>query len=197
MATAGILLAAGLSTRMGRPKALLPWCGSVLAEYQVRQMLEAGLDPVVVVVGHEAANVTASLRELAVKVALNREYAAGRATSVRAGALAVPDRTDAILLLNVDQPRHVETLRRLIEGHVDLGGLITVPAFKGKRGHPVVIAGSLLAELRCVSDETEGLHAVTRRHAAGRKVIEVGTMEVLLDLNDPAAYRSALATWLA
>jgi molybdenum cofactor cytidylyltransferase len=195
MTAAGILLAAGLSTRMGSPKALLDWRGMPLVAYQVQQMTKAGLDPVVVVVGHEGAAVAECLRSTQATIVMNVDYTAGRATSVRAGALALSGGIEAILLLNVDQPRHAETLAALIDAHAELGGAITAPVYDGRRGHPIVIAGRLLGELQCVSDETEGLRALTRRHRLEREEAPLDAPEIFVDLNDPAAYHSALETW--
>lgn len=190
-----ILLAAGLSSRMGTPKPLLDWCGRPLVAYQVSQLREAGAEPVLVVTGHAAAAVEAALAGQCVRLVRNTAYHEGRATSVRAAALALADTAAPLVLLNVDQPRHAVTIRRLIEAHAAHGGLITVLVHAGRRGHPAVLSGALLPELRGLSEEGEGLRAVMRRHAAERVEIPVASDEVLLDLNDPAAYARALAGW--
>ena len=190
-----ILLAAGLSSRMGTPKPLLAWCGRPLVAYQVAQLQAAGADPVVVVTGHEAAAVEAALAGLCVRIVRNTAYREGRATSLRAAARALADTAAPLALLNVDQPRHATTIRLVLDAHAAQGCLITVPAHAGRRGHPVVLSGALLPELRELSEESEGLRAVMRRHAAERREIPTATDEVLLDLNDPAAYARALSAW--
>ena len=101
-----MLLAAGLSTRMGEPKALLPWMGTSLVGYQLEQLRASRVEGVVVVLGHEAEAVMSRVAgRMGVKVVVNRGYERGRASSVVAGVGAVPTEATGILILNVDQPR--------------------------------------------------------------------------------------------
>src|SRR5579885_1430177 len=192
---AGVVLAAGLSTRMGSPKALLDWFGRPLVAFQLEQLRRAGCEPLLLVTGHAAAQVAAATDGCGATIVHNPRYAEGRATSVRAAASALPDAVGAILLLNVDQPRRAETLAALIAAHMAGDAAITVPAYAGRRGHPVIFAGSLLPELRGVDEATEGLRAVSRRHADERLELPFDSEEVLLDCNDPPAYERALAFW--
>ncbi len=129
MRNTAILLAAGLSTRMGRSKPLLDWQGQPLVVYQARQLQLAGVDELIVVTGNESAAVERTLEGLNVNIARNADFREGRATSVKAGALAVAGTPDAILLLNVDQPRHAAVIGALLEGHQLLGGAITQPSY--------------------------------------------------------------------
>lgn len=188
---AGLLLAAGLSTRMGMPKPLLPWDGRTLVEYQVAQLWAAGVADVLVVTGHAAAAVAEVLRTTGARVVYNPSYAAGRAGSVRVGAGAVPDGM-AVLVLNVDQPRPASLTRALLEAGRAPGALITVPVYRGRRGHPTLFAASLLPELRAVSEEHEGLRAVLRAYAGAVYEAPAADPRVVLDVNTPAAYREAL-----
>ncbi|MBI2762102.1 MAG: nucleotidyltransferase family protein [Chloroflexi bacterium] len=188
---AGILLAAGLSSRMGQTKPLLPWDGRTLIAYQVAQLHEAGVGDVVVVVGHDAGRVAAAARSAGARVVVNRRYLEGRAGSVRAGALALRDESSAVVLLSADQPRPSSLTRRLLEEHVRRGAAITVPRLHARRGHPTVLAGSLLDELRAVSEETEGLRAIIRAHADEINDVDVTDPRALLDVNTPEAYRDA------
>src|SRR5688572_29528333 len=96
---AGLLLAAGLSTRMGAPKPLLPWDGRPLVAAQVAAMRAAGIDDVVVVTGHAAAEVEVALAGSGSRCAYNPAYAEGRAGSIRAGAAAIADGCACIVVL--------------------------------------------------------------------------------------------------
>lgn len=186
-----VLLAAGRSSRMGTPKPLLPWDGRSLVRFQVAQLQAAGASPVVVVTGHDGDAVAAELRDSGALIAHNPDYAAGRAGSVRVGLRAAPDGRD-VLVLNVDQPRPAALVRAVLDGHRAAGGLISVPVVNGRHGHPAVFAAALLPELREVTEETEGLRAVMRRHAGRVAAIPVGDARALVDVNTPEAYRAAL-----
>jgi molybdenum cofactor cytidylyltransferase len=104
---AGIVLAAGLSTRMGENKLLISLAGETVAAHAVRTALDAGLDPVLVVVGHEAARVSAAVAHLPVIFVENPDPAAGQHTSVRAGFEALVARggsVDAAVVMLADMP---------------------------------------------------------------------------------------------
>ena len=188
-----ILLAAGESSRMGRPKSLLEWKGLTLIEYQVRELRAAGVDEVIAVLGSGAEAVRPAAERGGARVALNPAYREGRAGSIRVGALAVDAAAEAIVLLNVDQPRDRSISAAILSVHLRAGNVITVPAFHGRRGHPVVLTGGLLDELRAVREESEGLRALIRFHAAQRVELPMDDPTVLLDLNLPAEYEAARA----
>ena len=207
---AALLLAAGESTRMGEPKALLPWHGRTLLEYQVASLRSAGISRAIVVLGHKSDLLCAMLEGLAkIESVYNPDYRQGKTTSVKAGlrGLQRPEddrpghRETALLILSVDQPRSPDTIRRIMQQHEDLSRsrapsgqpyLITIPTYGGKGGHPLVISTLLLAELMEISEDTRGIKAVVRRHAAETQRVEIDAPEILLDLNTPEDYHRAL-----
>ena len=195
MTVAAILLAGGESSRMGVPKPLLEWGGYTLIEYQLAQLKGPPIDRVVVVLGHRADEVLPCVRSTDAQTVINELYAEGRASSLRVGAAALPDNTAAILILNVDQPRPHDVIARLVDMHRRSGNLITVPTYEEKRGHPPVLDGSLLPELREVNEETQGLRDVIARHAADVEELAFETPAVLLDLNRPQEYQKARASY--
>jgi molybdenum cofactor cytidylyltransferase len=188
---AAIVLAAGLSTRMGTPKPLLPWDGRTLVEYQVAQLVAAEISQVIVVTGHAADEVERVLAGSSARVVRNPQYREGRAGSVRVGAAAVREPVTAVLTLNVDQPRPAELIRAIVLAHLSGDAAITVPVWAGRRGHPAVFAGALLPELRAVTEDGEGLRAVRRAHAAETRAVDLGDPRVLVDINTPESYREA------
>lgn len=187
-----ILLAAGMSTRMGEPKALLDWHGQTLLSYQIAQLREAGADEVIVVIGYRADDVFRALRGANARFMINALYAHGRAGSLRIGAKAVNRDADAIVLLNVDQPRPAEFLRTLIAEHKP-GIAATRPSHGGHHGHPVIVSGALRGELMEATDETRGLAGVLAAHPGELAEYEAGPL-CHLDLNTPEEYRAALAS---
>lgn len=185
-----IVLAAGLSTRMGEPKALLDWGGKPLVCYQVEQLRAAGVDEVIVVLGHRGDDIQRQMRGLACRVMLNPRYYQGRAGSLRIGAKAVNRDADAIVIMNVDQPRPASFIRQLIEAHRP-GSLATQPFQGGHHGHPIIVSGSLRGELMAATDETDGLAGVLRGHAGELAEWNCDDDLCHLDVNTPADYGEA------
>lgn len=196
MTTAAILLAGGESRRMGTLKPLLDWGGRCLVVYQVEQLREAGVDKVVVVLGHRADDVRPLVHEAGGFAVLNEMYGEGRASSVRVGAEALGDNTRTVVVLNVDQPRPAAVTRRLLEHHSG-GNLISVPTFRGHQGHPVVLDGSLLPEMRNVREETLGLRAIIGQHMDEVSELEFDSDIVLLGMNTPDEYERARLAYFA
>ncbi|MFB3053097.1 MAG: NTP transferase domain-containing protein [Dehalococcoidia bacterium] len=197
MTVAAILLAGGESSRMGTAKPLLEWGGNTLIEYQLAQLKEPPVERVVVVLGHRADEVLPYVRGSGAQALINELYAEGRASSLRLGAAALPDDTTAILVLSVDQPRPHDVIARLAGVHRHSGSLITVPTYDDRRGHPPLLDGSLLPELREVNEATQGLRAVIERHAADVTELPFETSAVLLDLNRLQEYQKARASYFA
>jgi molybdenum cofactor cytidylyltransferase len=205
---AALLLAAGESTRMGRLKQLLPWGGATLVAWQVAQLREAGAEDVVVVLGHEAEQIRPAVPPEA-RIVVNAAYQEGRATSLRAGALALLESAgggggtggrsaseiEAVLILSVDQPRPAWLSRALIERWRAERPLVMSPRFERRYGHPILLDGSLLPELRDVSDETLGLRAVIDRHVERAQSLAISNQRVDVDLNTPADYEAALISF--
>lgn len=193
-ATTAILLAAGESRRMGQLKALLQWQGASLLQHQVKTLLSAGVDRVVVVVGHRAGELTALLEGIdGATWRLNPDYLEGKTTSIKAGLGALdPESTGTVLVLNVDQPRSAETVRFLLDRHQRSGFLITIPEYEGKGGHPILLDASLLGELLRIDEETLGVKAVVRRRQSSTSRVPMDGPEVLWDLNTPEQYEEAL-----
>jgi len=174
---------------MGSPKALLEWRGTTLLGFAVEQLRAAGVDDLVVVLGLAHAEIQAAVPELnGTIVRLNLDEASGRSGSIRIGAAALPDGVHKIVVQSVDQPSQVEVLELLLASEGD----VVVPVQNGRRGHPVCFSGRLVAELRGVSEESEGLRAIVRRHAVTE--VEVATRAVFWNLNTPEAYAAAVAS---
>ena len=191
---AAILLAAGESRRMGSLKALLPWHGSTLLAHQIASLRQAGVEPVVVVLGHQAGRLKPEVEgKEGVIWRVNPDYRQGKTTSIKAGLNALdPGRPSAILILNVDQPRSAETIGSLLLQHRQGGRSITIPRYRGKGGHPLVLDSALLEELKSIDEESLGVRAVVRRHQDATLLVEMDTPEVLWDLNTPVQYEAAI-----
>ncbi len=197
MTVAAILLAGGESSRMGAPKPLLEWDGYTLIEYQLAQLKGPPVDRVVVVLGHRADEVLPHVHRAGAQAVVNELYAQGRASSLRVGAAVLPEDTASIIVLNVDQPRPHDVMARLVDVHRRSSNLITIPTYERRRGHPPVLDGSLLPELRAVNEATLGLRAIIEKHAEDVSELAFETESVLLDLNRPQEYQKARASYFA
>ena len=188
-----ILLAAGESSRMGQLKALLPWRGRPMLQHQTAALLDGGADGVVAVLGHRADELRPLLDgRPGVSWTLNPDYRQGKTTSIKAGLSALDgNAVDDILLLNVDQPRSAGDVARILESHRAADCAVTVPEYRGKGGHPIVLSAALLPELRQISEETQGIKAIVRRRPEAVNRIALDNPEILLDLNTPEQYRAA------
>jgi len=202
MTIAALLLAAGESTRMGRMKQLVPWDGRPLVAWQAEQLRDAGADEVVVVLGHRAAEIRAAVPPWC-RVVVNEAYKDGRATSLRAGAEAlmrssesesVPQQNvEALFILSVDQPRPAWLSRRLLQKWRETRAPIVSPKFPRRFGHPVLLDGSLLPELRLVEEASQGLRAVVQNHSSQAVAVPVDNEALDYDMNTPEDYKAALA----
>lgn len=185
-----IILAAGMSTRMGQLKPLLDWGGKPLLAYEIEQLKEAGVGEVVVVLGYHADDVHRKIGSLPARVMLNPLYYQGRAGSLRIGAKAVSRDADVIVIQNVDQPRPADFLRGLLAAHQS-NSAATLPTNGGRHGHPVIVSGRLREEMMTASDEEHGLDGVLKAHAG--EIAEAACDDTcFVDLNTPDEYQAAL-----
>jgi molybdenum cofactor cytidylyltransferase len=193
-----LILAGGKSTRMGRSKATLPLgAGDTFLSRIVRTFQRAGVDEVVVVVGHDADAVRASLRDTGVTARLveNTEYELGQFSSLVKGLDAV-DRpnVDAMLLTLVDVPFVASTtVRSVVDHYLRTQAPIVRPTRGSEHGHPVLIDRSLFGALRA-ADPSTGVKPVVRAHASATGDLAIDDDGAYLDIDTPEDYRQALET---
>ena len=187
-----ILLSAGESSRMGRLKALLPWQGSTLIQYQINALRKAGASEVVVVGGYKSDQILSEIQDQPGVVAIaNPNYYQGKTTSIKAGLENLSSRNSTILILAVDQPRPINLLSKLISSHIIAGKAITMPVFNGKSGHPILFSSVLMAELLEIDEESEGLRAISRRYRESMNLVDIDNGIVNADLNTAEDIESA------
>jgi CTP:molybdopterin cytidylyltransferase MocA len=188
-----VVLAAGASTRMGgRPKALLPFDDRhTFLTRILHTFADAGASELVVVVGHEADQVAASIRPsgIAARVVVNAAYSSGQFSSVLAGLEAI-DRPDveAFMMTLVDVPRvSADTVRAVMGRYREMHAPIVRPVRGPLHGHPVLIDRALFSALRS-ADPATGAKPVVRAHASPAGDVSVGDEGAFLDVDTPEDY---------
>ena len=189
---AAIVLAAGESTRMGQPKALLPWGGVPLVRHQVDLLAaQPAVDPVIVVVGGLLDEVQATLDSTPARVVTNPRFREGRATSLAAGARALKGRPTSVLVVSVDQPLAPELLDPLVTAWQAEPDALLRPTFAGRSGHPLIVPADVAPELEQVTEAVQGLRAVVTRHRHRLRSVPVESELAVLNLNTPADVAAA------
>lgn len=185
---AGVILAAGLGRRMGgQSKMLLPWRGRPLVEHIAVVARASRLADIVVVTGHNAAEVTAALHQLPARMVYNPEYATGLSASLRAGITALPPHASAALIILGDQPLlTTDVVNRLLDAYWRTNALIVAPVAGGRRGNPVLFARELFPELLQTTGD-QGAQAVIAGHKDQVCLVEVEAA-LLEDMDTPEAY---------
>jgi len=189
---AALLLAAGLSTRMGTTsKALLPWGSTTLINYQVESLRNAGVELIIVVTGFQHEKLKTRIISMSnVEIIYNPLYRTGKASSIKSGlSLVDPNSIDDILVCSVDQPRDHTIIRSILDQHIQTHSLVTIPAFQGKGGHPTVFSCRLFREMNAITDTTLGLKSLIYNQPVN--LFEVSTNKILIDLNTRADYEKA------
>jgi molybdenum cofactor cytidylyltransferase len=166
---AGIVLAAGESTRMGRPKQLLPAGGGTLLERILDEALRSDLDEVILVLGHLFEDIRTVLGQVLehpkLKVIQNRQYKQGISSSIIAGLSEVEESHDHVMILLADMP-HIDAnlidllVRRYIDSRLPLGAI----KLKTKRTHPVIFSRKLFHELHNLKGDV-GARGLFKKYA--------------------------------
>jgi molybdenum cofactor cytidylyltransferase len=186
-----VVLSAGESSRMGRPKALLPIEGQRFIERIIRVIGKSRVGRTIVVLGHHAAQLRGQIEHLPVEVVINPDYQSGQLSSLQAAIRYIKndDRCDGMLVHLVDHP-FIDTalVDALIQGFYQTRGLIVVPRYRGKRGHPVIFSRDLFEELLNAPPD-QGAKAVVNAHRRETLEIEWQDEGITLDIDTPELYR--------
>jgi molybdenum cofactor cytidylyltransferase len=184
---AAVILAAGLSRRMGQAKLLLPLHGEPVIRLTVGRVLASGVGPVVVVVGSERLGLVAALADLPVEVAVNDHPESGQASSIRVGIAALAPETEATLIVLGDQPAlPPEIIPALVAALERTGKAIAAPRYREGRGNPVLFARVTFPELLTITGD-QGARSVLERDP-GRVALVDFDLDMPQDLDTPADY---------
>ena len=187
----GILLAAGESRRMqGSFKPLLKWGKRTVIGECVHQMRNSQLAEIFVVLGHREMEIRQTLSGSGVQYAINENYQQGMLSSVKAGLSLVSPNADAALFALVDQPMITkDVIDTLIDAFIEGEKGLALPTYKGKRGHPVIIAAKYFDEIMQLDEDSpEGLRQFVERRRSDTLEVPVDTTAVIEDIDLPEDY---------
>jgi len=188
---AGIVLAAGASSRMGHNKLTAPVNAKPMIRHAVEAALAAGLDPVIVVTGHDAAAIRGALGGAAVRFVQNDDFVRGLSTSLQAGIGAVPSTCEGAMVLLGDMPGIGPNLIGRLRAAFAPGRAICVATARGQRGHPVLWGRQFFAQMLELNGDAGG-RTLMAAHEDQLCEVEAGDDTPLADIDTPealAAYR--------
>jgi molybdenum cofactor cytidylyltransferase len=188
---AAVVLAAGMSRRMGTPKQLLRIGDKTILEQTLKNVRASNASEAILVLGHAADEVQKTIAAPGLKIVINPDYQEGMGTSLRRGLAAVG--TSAALIVLADQPWvSSETLNRLIECHRERKPQIIIPTYKGFRGNPVLLDRSVFAEVQALNGDV-GCRAIFGEHTAGILKLPVDDPGILLDIDSRDDFEKLIA----
>jgi molybdenum cofactor cytidylyltransferase len=183
-----IVLAAGASRRMGRPKLELELEGKTLVERSVQSLLEASVDRVRLVLS--PGSTMATMKDVDVIRNPNRDE--GLSSSLRAGLANLPDGTRVVLVALADKPLvKPETIKKLLDVFEEGDAKVVYPVYRGEQGHPVLWDGALVDELSRVEGD-RGAKSMLEAHRSHSLAVPVDDVGVCFDIDTPEDYAAAL-----
>jgi molybdenum cofactor cytidylyltransferase len=186
-----VVLAAGASTRFGLPKQLVDVGGTTMIEHILHVVQQTGVDEVVVVLGHKAAQVARHIPSWC-RIALNKRWQEGVSTSIQAGLDAINRIAQAVLFILADQPYiRCAEIDRLLQAYYGHTKAVVVPAYHGRRGNPVLFDRCLFPLLRDLRGDVGG-RQVMERLPQQVLAVEMSSPEMFLDIDTRTDYEAFL-----
>lgn len=185
-----ILLAAGASTRMGSSKQLLPYRGRSLLRYMAEVALTSCCEPIIVVLGSNAAQIQQEINDLPLQIVENEQWSEGMSSSIRAGVkqiTALNQHLDAVVIMLCDQPLVTSSiLNQLIEAYQIAQSLVVASAYTNTLGVPALFSQRLFPELLSLTAKV-GAKNLIRQYI--NQVYQVPFPEGVIDVDTPEDYQ--------
>lgn len=187
---AAVVLAAGLSRRMGQFKLLLPWGEGTVIGRVVQVLTDGGVEEVVVVTGAGHELLQQALKGTAVRLVFNPRYQDDQMVhSLQVGLSSLPESCEATLVALGDQPQiQVQVVQRLLQAYGAEPAPLIIPSYQRRRGHPWLLHRSLWPALQALP-EGSTLRTFLNDHAQQIRYVEVDTESILRDLDTPEDYQ--------
>jgi molybdenum cofactor cytidylyltransferase len=187
-----IILAAGESKRMKKPKMLLPFGGKTMIEKVIENVTASEVDKTVVVLGSGKDKIMKVTGKLPVMHCYNDRYKQGMLSSVKCGLRFLPEHFDAVIILPGDLPMiGPDVINLLIKAYRKSGKGILIPIFSDKRGHPLLVSSRYREEIEKL-DGNEGLRALAGRFPHDVLELQDDTSDILRDIDTTEDYENEL-----
>jgi molybdenum cofactor cytidylyltransferase len=184
-----IILAGGRSKRMGTMKQLLPWGDRTILQHVIDISSQVKPGEIIVVLGHNADEISKVLAGEPVKIVVNSEFSKGMSTSLKAALRHVSPESDVYVFMLCDQPLvTVDMLKLLLSRHQASALGITVPVYQGIKGRPVVMDSKYKEELMTLKGEI-GAKQVIDNHPGDVLEVPVDSEEVIVDIDTQEEYK--------
>ncbi len=187
-----MILAAGESKRMGKPKLLLPYGEKTIIETIVKTVVSSNVENTLVILGSDREKIEEKIKNFPVKIVYNLDFRSGMLSSVQCGFKAVPEETRAILVVLGDQPKiSADVINKLINAYKSTGKGIVLPVYKKERGHPVLIDVKYGEEVENLSPDV-GLRGTVYNHPEDILEVDVETSSIFQDIDYESDYKREL-----
>ena len=187
-----IVLAAGESKRMGYPKMLLDFHGKTMLETVINNVKASGVDDILVVLGAYRNELENIVMKTGIRSCYNDIYKEGMLTSVQCGFRNIPDKTEAVLVFQGDQPLITsKVIVKVIEEYKRSGKGLVIPVYKNRRGHPLLVAGKYYSEIGKL-DPQRGLRSLPEIFSSDVEEVVVDECGILRDFDTFEEYRNEI-----
>jgi len=187
-----MILAAGESKRMGKPKLLLPFGGKTIIETVIESVIQSKVEGVLVVLGSDRKKIKEKIKNFSLKIAVNPDFQSGMLSSVQKGFQALPKNAQAVLVILGDQPSiSTAVINKIVNAYKKTGKGIVLPVYRKNRGHPVLIDVKYREEVEKLSPDL-GLRGTVYSHPEDILEVEVNTSYIVRDIDDEVDYKREL-----
>jgi molybdenum cofactor cytidylyltransferase len=177
---------------MGQPKLLMPFGERTIIDVVIREAIRSELNHLIVVVGSDKDKIERQIQDYPLTVTENPEYHRGMLSSVQCGLRALPDNSDAAMILLGDQPMiPASVINQVIHAYHQSDKGIVIAVHNGKRGHPILFEMKYRHEVLQLSKD-HSLHDLTRNHSDDILEVEVDTPDILRDIDTIDDYNKEL-----
>ena len=187
-----IVMAAGLSSRMGTFKQLLPYKDKKVISSIVEVLLLSQITNTYVVVGHNKELIQQELSDYNITIIFNPDYEQGMHTSVMCAVKSIPSDCDGFMMVLGDQPEiSVKLVDELIKAKSNTDKGIIIPSFANRKGHPVIFDKKYIEQARNL-DPNKGLKALVQNNKDDIDYLIVNDESVLFDIDTPSDYENLI-----